>query len=204
MKRAAIVFLLGIACLIAAGPQAMGRLALLLGWPGVAGALLSDPAGRGLALFRSGDYVRADDRFAAAGRSQTFNRGLSLAATGQHELSVAYFDAVLFSNPADAEARRLRDLVAAMTPPVRGDSIAPGRISAAGGLSGLAQAETLQAGVQDPEWQRTIEARAFVASDDWLATIGDDPGAFLRLRLQAEYDRRSALGLIRPGEGSPW
>ena len=43
-----------------------------------------------------------------------------------------------------------------------------------------------------------------MASDDWLATLSDDPGEFLKLRLKAEYLRRSAQGLIRPREAEPW
>ena len=53
-------------------------------------------------------------------------------------------------------------------------------------------------------WKRDVEARGIAASDAWLATLPDDPGEFLRLRLKAEYDRRTALGLIRPAEGEPW
>ena len=46
--------------------------------------------------------------------------------------------------------------------------------------------------------------KGIAASDEWLATITDDPGEFLRLRIRAEYDRRAQLGLIRPVEGDPW
>lgn len=187
-----------------AGPQAWGRLALWAGMPAMASHLLTDPAERGVALYRAGDFAAADRAFAQSGRTQTYNRGLSLAGTGQYALSRAYFDAVLFANPSDAEARQNRDLVNAMIPPEQGDSIVPGRIAAKGGLgpAGLTTAST--SGVLMIHWKRDVEARGITASDEWLGTLSDDPGEFLRLRLRAEFDRRAALGLIRPAEGEPW
>ena len=59
-------------------------------------------------------------------------------------------------------------------------------------------------GRSNPDWRRMMQARGVAASEDWLATISDDPGEFLALRLQAEYRRRETLGLIRPREGQPW
>ncbi|SMO43230.1 hypothetical protein [Paracoccus laeviglucosivorans] len=187
-----------------AGPQAWGRVALWAGLPGVAGHLLSDPAERGVALYRTGDYAGADAEFAAAGRTQTYNRGLSLAGMGQYPLSRAYFDAVLFANPTDAQARANRDAVNALIPPDTGDSIVPGRIAGAGGLGPAGPTPMTTSGVLMINWKRDVEARGIAASDDWLATLSDDPGEFLKLRLKAEYDRRAALGLIRPAEGEPW
>lgn len=203
MKTAALLAI-GATCLVLAGPQALGRLALLAGLPRPATVLLTDPLEKGVALYRAGEYAAADAAFAGSGRSQTYNRGLSLAATGDYPLSVAYFDAVLFANPADAEARRNRDLVRGMYPPMQGDSIVPGRIEGHGGLGPAEETAQTTAGIQDPETHRKIDARGVVASDEWLATISDDPGEFLRLRLKAEYDRRAGQGLIRPREVEPW
>ncbi|SIQ90089.1 Ca-activated chloride channel family protein [Paracoccus thiocyanatus] len=203
--RRALPLAAGLACLALAGPQALGRLLLIAGLPGLAAPLLSDPAERGVALYRAGRYAQADAALAASGRGQTYNRGLSLAAVGDYPLSVAYFDAVLYANPADAEARQSRDLVAAMYPPARGESIAPGRIQGHGGQGpGQQSPQSSPGAVQDPENQRRLDAGGIVASDAWLDSIPDDPGAFLKLRLAAEYDRRAAQGLVRPREGEPW
>ncbi len=204
MNRVALTAAAGLACLVLAGPAPWGRLTLWAGLPGAA-MLLDDNAARGLSLYRNGDYAGADAAFAAAGRSQTFNRALTLAATGQHGLSVAYLDAVLFAAPADAEARRLRDLIDTMVPKTQGDSTVPGRLAGHGGLapSDVASGHAI-ASTPDPTWKKPIEARGFAASDAWLETLTDDPGEFLRLRLQKEYERRAGLGLLRPEEGDPW
>lgn len=203
--RLALVAVLGLACMLAAGPAAWGRLLLRLGAPGTAARVLDDPAARGLALYRAGDYAGADAAFAEAGRSQTFNRALTLAATGQHALSVAYADAVLFANPSDDEARRLRDLVDAMVPKTTGETTVPGRLPGAGGLApGDPMEAPIIASTPDPTWKKPIEARGFAASDAWLETLADDPGEFLRLRLRKEYERRAGLGLLRPEEAEKW
>ncbi|MCZ0960443.1 hypothetical protein [Paracoccus benzoatiresistens] len=203
--KPALLALAGVAALAAAGPEALGRLALRAGLDRPAAALLDDPAARGVAFYRLGDYPAADAAFAKAGRSQTYNRGLSLAATGDYPLSVAYFDAMLFANPADEQARRNRDLVVAMYPPERGVSTVPGRISGAGGLpADEVPIADLLANLSGPEWERRLEAKGLAATDQWLDTISDDPGEFLKLRIRAEFDRRARLGLIRPEEGDPW
>lgn len=205
MKTAFAITALAIVLLILAGPDALGRLALRAGWNGAAAALLSRPDARGIALYRLQAYQRADDAFAEAGRSQTYNRGLSLAATGDYQLSVAYFDAMLFADPADEQARQNRDIVAAMYPPVRGQSVVPGRIAAAGGIAtDKPVISDLLANASGPEWERKLDNKGIAASDTWLQTISDDPGEFLKLRLRAEYDRRAQLGLIRPDEADPW
>lgn len=205
MRAAAILLAMALSLLVAAGPEALGRLALRAGWDGAATTLLDDPAARGVALFRQGDFGGADAAFARAGRSQTYNRGLSLAARGEYELAVAYFDAMLFANPADAAARQNRDLVATMVTPVRGDSFAPGRIAAQGGRPApRGTMGDLLANASGADWERPFDRKGLAATDDWLEGMIDDPGEFLRLRLRAEHDRRAGLGLIRPEEGQPW
>ena len=203
-RRKWLLFVFALTLLSIAGPNALGRVALLAGFPRLSLPLLSNPASRGLALFRSGDFTAADAAFARAGSRQTFNRGLALAASGRYADSLAYFDAVLFANPADAEARRLHDRVSTMVEPVRGDSVAPGRLAGHGSLLPPPGAIYSRAGLPDPEWQKPVEARGFVANDDWLGSIGDDPGEFLRLRLKAEYEHRSNLGTLQPALGDAW
>ena len=84
MRAAAILLVLAVAALVLTGPAALGALALRAGWDRVALILLDDPGARGVAHYRLGDHDLADADFARAGRSQTYNRALSLAATGDY------------------------------------------------------------------------------------------------------------------------
>ena len=189
----------GLAAVLLSGAQSWGKIALLLGAPGLAARWTEDPAVRGVMLYNAGDFAGADDAFRAAGRTSTYNRGLSLAATGNYPLSRAYFDAVLFANPADSEARENRNVVNALIPPHQGEGNGAGRIATAiiakPGGSPVAEARRLG---------RPLDVGKRVADAAWLATLPDDPGEFLRLRLRDEYGRRLSLGLTPPESGDPW
>ena len=190
----------GFAALAVAGPAALGRVALMAGLPGVAAPLIADPAVKGVALYRAGKYREADEAFRAAGRGSTYNRGLSLAATGVYPLSRAYFDAVLFAAPGDSEARENRNVVNALIPPVTGKGNESGRISVkAIAIPGGRPVEETIIGQG-----KRLDAGGLVADMGWLATFPDDPGAFLRMRLADEHRRRLSLGQIPPEEGDLW
>lgn len=198
MIRGAML-LAGVAALGLAGVQPLAKLALIIGLPGLAAPMLADPAVQGVALYRAGDYAAADDAFRTAGRGSTYNRGLSLAATGVYPLSRSYFDAVLFANPADSEARENRNAVNALIPPLQGVANDAGRIAATSIAvpGGSPVDEIKRLGRQLDEGRR-------VADSEWLATLPDDPGEFLRLRLADEHKRRLAMGLTAPEDGDPW
>jgi Ca-activated chloride channel family protein len=190
----------GLAALVAAGPGALGRLALMAGMPGAAARLISDPAVQGVALYRAADYQAADDAFRTAGRGSTYNRGLSLAATGHYPLARAYFDAVLFAAPGDSEARENRDVVAALIPPVLGTGNEAGRIN----VTAIAAPGGMPTETDPRLLGRRLDAGGLVADANWLATLPDDPGEFLRLRLADEHRRRLSLGQTPPEEGDLW
>lgn len=193
------LLLAGIAALALAGRTPLARLAFLLDMPRIAAQLGDDPAVRGVALYLSGDYQGADDAFRKAGRGTTYNRGLSLAATGQYALSVAYFDAVLFATPSDSHARDNRNIVNAVLPPQIGEANQAGRIAAKAiatpGGSPVDEVKRLG---------RPLDVGRRVADMDWLATLPDDPAEFLRLRLAEEYLRRISMGLTPAEEVDPW
>ncbi len=199
MMRSWLILAVAGTALAAAGPSALGKLALEAGLPGLAAWLITDPGVQGVALYRVGKYPQADAAFAASGRDSTYNRGLSLAATGNYALSRAYFDAVLFANPADSQARDNRNVVAALVPPVIGQGNESGRIAT------LVVPPTNGPVVSSFATEsRPLGDGRRVADDAWLATLPDDPGEFLRLRLADEHERRLSLGLTPPEEGDPW
>ncbi|TKA94004.1 hypothetical protein FAZ78_24725 [Cereibacter changlensis] len=198
MRRLGLL-LLALAALGIAGPAAWAKLALVAGLPSLAVPFASDPALRGVALYQAGRFAEADDAFAEAGRSVTYNRGLSLAALGKYPLSRAYFDAVLFANPADSQARDNRAAVDALIEPVVGDGNETGRTAV--------QVITPPDGPPVERFSADgppLDTGGRVADDAWLATLADDPGEFLRLRIADEYTRRLSLGLTPPQEGDPW
>ena len=200
MRIALALAVAGIIALAFAGAAPVAKLALAAGLPQLAAPLLrADPAVQGVALYQAGDYKGADDAFRRAGRGSTYNRGLSLAATGDYPLSRAYFDAVLFDNPADSQARENRNAVNALIPPNRGEANAAGRIAATviATPGGSPVDEIKRLG-------RPLDEGRRVADAEWLATLPDDPGEFLRLRLEAEQNRRLSMGLTAPEVGDPW
>ncbi len=206
LGRFSLVFAAGALGLLLAGPTSMAKVAHLLGFTQIAGDLAGDPILRGVGSYEAGEYVAADAAFETAGRQATYNRGLSLAATGDWRLSVAYFDAVLFADPSDEEARRNRDLVAALVEPDVGDPAGEGRIASAIAKIGAADAAEA-ARLQLPDAskiRRPLDYGSLAADLDWLGAITDDPGTFLKQVLRAEYDRRTASGLVRPSEADPW
>lgn len=199
MRLALALAAAGLAALVLAGPAPLGRLALMAGLPGPAARLIDEPVARGVALFRAGRFAEADAAFRAAGRQATFNRGTSLAALGDYPLARAYFDAVLFANPADSRARENRILVNALIPPHEGEGNAAGRIA----VRAIATAD----GVPLDEIKRLgrpLDAGRRVADTAWLENLPDDQGAFLRLRLAGEHARRMSMGLTPPEAGDPW
>ncbi|WAJ26979.1 hypothetical protein [Antarcticirhabdus aurantiaca] len=212
MRRAAPVLLLVIAFVAAvfAGRAGFGRLALKAGLPNLAAPLLNDPAARGVALYEAERFAEADAAFTEAGRSQTFNRALSLAALGDYPLSLAYFDAVLFAEATDVEARRNRDLVARLVPPVIGEANAIDGIpaTAARGEESDAASHSGPTLTMGEQAERVLRPRddnkATVASTDWLTTLADEPGTYLKLRFKAESQQRFEDGLAVPPEDTPW
>lgn len=209
MSRFAPIMLLLLASLaaFAAGPNAFGKLALMAGFPDVALQLLEEPVPRGIASFNSGYYQNADVIFAAAGKTATFNRGSSLAATGQYTLALAYFDAVLFVNPQDEEARANRELLLRLIEPIIGEAnLVEGRMLIVAGSdteTGVPSVEELLAKRRE-RIRKPLNAQGMKASNEWLATLADAPGEYLKKRLAAEYARRLELGLAARGEADQW
>lgn len=195
---AAALLCLALAAILG-GTAPFARLAFLMGLPSLGASLAPEPAVEGVGHYMAGDYAKADDAFRRAGRNSTYNRGLSLAAVGDYPLSVAYFRAVLFVNPADSQARENMAFVQSLYPPVVGEANNAGRIKADA-------YQTLGGAVVDGvrRLERPMDEGGRVADGAWLEALADDPGEFLRLRLAEEHLRRLSLGLTAPQEGDPW
>lgn len=207
-----VVLLAGFACIAAGGSAPLAKLAYLAGAYETTLRLSDDQAVRGAVLYRLGRFEEADAAFAAVGRTATYDRAASLAATGRYDLSIAYYDAVLFSDRNDDDARFNRSIISDYVhhDPVAGEADEHGGIAAI--LAGAESDEpvldsndiaaVLKKLYKTPRKQETV--RSVAASQEWLATLADAPGEFLRKRLEAEYERREAEGKLHREEPSPW
>ncbi len=207
----ALLAALAAAAALAAGPEALGRLALRTGLPELAATLLETPRWRGVALYQAGRFAEADASFRRAGFGSTYNRGNSLAVTGNHELAVAYYDAVLYVNADDADAQANRAKVAALVEPVVGvgneiDGIAAVAAAAEAPPSAGTYEMQIQALMRDrPRPPRPDDSRQSVAAgEQWLTALPDDPGRYLKLRIAAEQRRRLEAGAGVWQGGDPW
>jgi len=207
----AVVAVLALAAITVAGPSAWGRLALRAGAPDLAAALIDAPRWQGVALYEAGRYAEADRAFQAAGRSSTYDRGNTLALTGRYELAAAYFDAVLYADPTDSDARANRALVERFIERRGGD----GR--GTWGKVGVADAAVIPTnpGTYEMHIQALMRARprlprpsdsiqSVEATLDWLRTLPDDPGRYLKLRIAAEHGARERDGTAARPTGDPW
>ncbi len=216
MRRSTLILLvIAIICGAAAGREAWSKFLWWAGAPSLALPFITDQAARAAALYESGRYSEADAAFADVGRSATYNRALTLAMTGKYELSVAYFDAVLFANQYDADAAQSRAIVNRLVEPVIGEANGHGRIKTILEAAGL-NAKTFDPNKpqqdvieKDPldgvrRLDRKVDNRTVSASEDWLETLADAPGAYLVKRLKAEMNRRKELGQAHKAEQDQW
>ncbi len=201
-----LVILAALACIFAGGRETWAKLAYAAGAYQAVVAMSTDDAVLGAALYRLRRYEEADAAFVAIGRTATYNRAATLAATGNHGLSVAYYDALLFAD-RDDDALYNRSVVAEFVKPVVGGSDGHGRIAAILAEAAGTQFEVNHNGDLVPSEvnvRKPVDAKSLAASQQWLDTLSDAPGEWLKKRLAAEYGRRKDEGLLHPPEPSPW
>ncbi len=207
---AALIFLTGGAALALDGPAPFGRLALAFGFPGIAEPLLDDPHWKGVARFRQGRYEEAVEALRTAGPEGYYVRGNALAWAGRYTEAIEIYDAQIFRAPRDQDSHFNRKLVLDFAAVV-----GEGRLSDDGMTKGVVagaeaeEAENIDAMTEAwNRWResgrRTFSDQAVVASKQWLTTLPDEPGLYLKLRLAAEHKRRfdARIGMA-PGQ-VPW
>ena len=97
---------------LAGGSAPFGRVALALGLPGIAAAVFTDPAWRGVALYRNGDFDAAASSFARAGNGAEYNLGTAETRAGRFAAALEAYDMALMRGP-DPQAQANFDLVRA-------------------------------------------------------------------------------------------
>lgn len=190
------------------GLAPLGRAALRAGLPGLAAPLLRDPLWQGVALYRADDYGAAVAALRAAGPRGYFDRGNALARAGRYPEAVEVYDAALYDRPRDADARANRALVLALISVVGEAQAATGR-SEPDGAPPEPQFQEHQETYYQPiltnqeQGRRHFEDQAMAATPQWLATLADEPGQYLELRLRSEQERRFADGIGLPPPEDP-
>lgn len=93
-------------------PDQQAAQALREGHPRQAQQLARDPAWRGVAAYRAGDYpAAAAELQRAAGTDASYNRGNALAKARHYRQAIAAYDEALKLDPANADARANRQAV---------------------------------------------------------------------------------------------
>jgi Ca-activated chloride channel family protein len=194
-----------------------------LGLPGIAARIAPDPDLRGAALYRAGAFAEAASAFAEAGGD--YNLGLAAARAGDYATALVAWERVLAASPGDREALANHTLVAALLAGTEFDTAAPPADRDREGPAPLAnpgQGKARAAGQGDeatnpktgfwmPEMTseglrrvpHLFDAQYMAANDRWLATLEDQPGAYLRARLALEQKARIKAGTALPDPEDP-
>lgn len=205
-----LIFLTGSGAFMLDGPAPFGRLALSLGYPALAAELLDDPFWKGVARFREGRYDEAVASLRAAGPDGYYDRGNALAYAGRFNEAIEIYDAHIFRKPHDEDAQVNRDLIVDLA-----GVVGEWRLADAGAsdalIAGDESSETKEVDVMTEAWnrwrengRRTFSDQSIIASRQWLTTLPDEPGLYLKLRLAAEYKQRLERGTAVAPESDPW
>lgn len=93
-------------------PDQQAAQALQNGHPKQAQQLAHDPAWRGAAAYRAGDYAAAAQAFQPlAGTDPTYNLGNTLARQGKYQQAIEAYDSALKKDPGNADAKANRKAV---------------------------------------------------------------------------------------------
>lgn len=186
-----------------------------------AAALAKDPAIAGEALYRSGDFERAGQSWAQLDQVDShYNRGNSLAQTGEYEAAIAAYDSALKLDPEMEDALFNRDKVEQMKQEQEqqeqeqedseGESSdeQSEEESEDGEQGDEESSENQQDGEQseeesdeqtegeesaepsESEMEQNWSEEDAQAMEQWLRRIPDDPGGLLRRKFRNQHQRR--------------
>ena len=207
--------------LILGGRGGVAGAALEIGLPGLVAQTATTPAQRGAALFRKGDFTDAAAAFAEAG--DDYNHGLAEAWAGDFATALVAWERAMAADPADRQARANHKLVAAFLSGNEFDPVArpedkdgeatlanpgqgKGRATADGDdatnqKTGFWMPELTSDGLRSVRQQ--FDGQFMTANRRWLATLEDQPGAYLRARLALEQKAREHAGTALPATEDP-
>ncbi|KJZ18356.1 hypothetical protein TW80_14805 [Loktanella sp. S4079] len=224
-----LTFGVGLACIALAlmlnGRGAFGRVALAFGQPKLAAVIFPEPAWKGIAHYRAGQFDQATSEFSRAGRASLFNLGNAQAQLGEYANALEAYDlatTVQFDPQAADNFDRLRAYYAATTldidgvfltedrdgsveeaPLARGDARAQGSGDAVTNTSATpALAEIVSRG--EARVRQVFDEQSITANERWLATLADVPGEFLAERIYHEHKARRAARTGQEPQDTQW
>lgn len=183
------------------GAAPFGRIMLSLGYPALAESMLKDPVWKGIALYRQGKFEAAVEMLREAGPEGYFYRANALARLGRYVPAVEVIDAHIYRIPNDTIARENREVFAEL-----GKVVGEGRDGQAGmpvALLVSAEKDALQLW-REQGGRKKFSDQAIIASQQWLTTLPDEPGLYMKLRIAAEQEQRILSGNAMPPADSPW
>lgn len=213
---------------VTGGLEPFGRLALRAGAPAIAESLVSDPALKGIALSRQGRHAEAVDPFTEAGPRETYNRATAYALDGDYAEALLSYDDLLARDPDHLDARANFMLLASVyggtkleltfmdIDPEKRDGptvLGPEAQAGARAIGDGSETDGRATDIFAPDVATSSGVRRtpkifddvfIAASEEWLTTMLDQPGNFLRARLQAEQKRRRAEGIGVEAEEGAW
>jgi Ca-activated chloride channel family protein len=198
----------------------IGRRLLSAGFPNVAAALMTDPGWKGIAYYSAHKWEQAAEAFRQSHSPEAnYDLGNALAQARQYIAAIDAYDAALAWNPDDIDAQTNKQILERLT---NSESEISGQGAAAGlrpkegtvansGLgqssnSGSDQGSSGGGGDNGQSRQLTLlenNARIGPKTDasssnpdlQWLEALPDKAQAFLKLRIEAEHERRVEAGL---------
>jgi Ca-activated chloride channel family protein len=196
--------------------------------PADAAQLARDPAIAGEALFRSGDFARAEQAWSQSSEvleqaDNHYNRGNSLAHAGEYEAAIAAYDDALELQPDLEDAAFNKDLVEQMKQQQEQQEQENQEGESSEEQEGDESQESEQGDEESSEEQEGEESdeqkegeenaqpspeqmeenwseEDAQAMEQWLRRIPDDPGGLLRRKFRNQHQRRGA----RADESEDW
>lgn len=197
-----------------AGRDGLASMALRLHAPSLSVMLADDLQLRGLAYYRLGNYVEAAEALRLAGPKASFNRGNALARAGHYADAVAAYDAVIARDPVHRAAHANRAIVVKLvdSETERGGGNRPqGQEQGEHNKTENRNQSMTMLEAEQATRERAVQvmrpadsSKAMIADEQWLATMPDEPGRYLKLRIAAEYRRRLEAGIAAPPGDDAW
>ncbi len=200
-----------------------GRGLLSAGFPNAAAAFFVDPAWKGIAYYSAHKWKKAAEAFRQSRDPEAnYDLGNALAQSGQYVAAIDAYDAALAWDPDNIDAQKNKNMLEQLMnsePDIAGQGAAAGLRPKEGTIANSAAGQSSNSGsdegssggggaVGQSKQLTLLENNARIGPKpdasssnpdlQWLEALPDKAGAFLKLRIAAEHERRVEAGLSPP------